>query len=355
MSDAASPIRRLLLRSLAALAGAAAAACGGGGSAGGVGTGGTGDGAGTTPGGGFAEGGATPGSAAQPLPATRNATVVGPVTGFGSVFVGGVRFDVAAAQVASEDQPAWRAEDLRLGMVVQVQGAIGSDGLSGTAFQVRAFGEVRGPITRLDAAAGSLAVVGAPIMVDARTVFDGIAGLSALRLGDYVEAYGLPGQAGAPILATRVSRARSPLDGGGPIKTRGVAVGVDAATRRFSINGLVVSYASAASLAAPLADGTSVIVRADSLLTPGAIVAARIDADLAPAPSEGASTRLEGSVGAFRSAADFKVGGVAVDASAPGVRFDNGSAAGLRNGLKVVVTGTFGSNVLRADTVAIGS
>lgn len=359
MSDAASPpMRRRLLQGLAAFSGALAVGCGGGGS--GVGTGGTGDGAGTQPGGDLPSGGGTavdggagPGGTPGPLPGAVNATVVGPVTGFGSVFVAGVRFDVDAARIASEDQPSLRADELRLGMIVQVQGTVGADAVSGTAAQVLVFGEVRGPITRIDAAAGSMWVVGTPVAVDARTVFDGIGGLSALRTGDHVEVYGLPGQPGAPIAATRVARARAPTQGGGPLKMRGVAVDVDLAARRCSVNGLLVSYASVGSPAAWLVEGTPVVVRADALPAAGPIQATRIDADRSPTPSEGAPTRLEGTVGGFRSLADFKVGGVAVDASAPGVRFDDAPAAALRNGLKVRVDGIFRNGTLRADRVTI--
>ncbi|HMS07820.1 MAG TPA: DUF5666 domain-containing protein, partial [Burkholderiaceae bacterium] len=48
---------------------------------------------------------------------------------------------------------------------------------------------------------------------------------------------------------------------------------------------------------------------------------------------------LIGTVGAFHSAADFKVNGTTVNASSPGVVFSGGSAADLKNGVKVTVTG----------------
>ena len=48
---------------------------------------------------------------------------VGTITGFGSVFVNGQRYDDVNASVSDEDGPRNRA-DLRLGMVVTVQGSV---------------------------------------------------------------------------------------------------------------------------------------------------------------------------------------------------------------------------------------
>ena len=71
-------------------------------------------------------------------------------------------------------------------------------------------------------------------------------------------------------------------------------------------------------------------------------------------PGTGGPARftLIGAVGGYRSAADFRVQGQPVDASAGSVVFVNGQAGDLANGRRVRVTGTaVREGVLLADTV----
>ena len=91
---------RKLMTWIAASATLAIAACGGGGSSGGIGgTGGGGGGIGGT------------------------GVAYGTITAFGSVWVNGVRFDTSAATFKLDDSNV-RQDDLRVGMVVRVDGSI---------------------------------------------------------------------------------------------------------------------------------------------------------------------------------------------------------------------------------------
>ena len=99
-----SPTRRRLLATGAASAALALFGCGGGGgdSLAGVGSGGTGS---------FAS---------------------GPIRGFGSIIVGGVRYDDSAARIATDAGATASSADLRLGMMVEVNGGdIATDALTG--------------------------------------------------------------------------------------------------------------------------------------------------------------------------------------------------------------------------------
>ncbi|MDZ7811771.1 MAG: hypothetical protein U5L74_01040 [Ideonella sp.] len=46
----------------------------------------------------------------------------GPISGFGSIIVGGVRYDDSAATVRNDDNQSLSSADLRLGMVVTIDG-----------------------------------------------------------------------------------------------------------------------------------------------------------------------------------------------------------------------------------------
>lgn len=350
--------RRRTLGWLAAVAGSSTAAGCGGGVEGGVGTGGTGplpqDGQGMV--------GGQPGAPVPldpavvptdpaPLPARPGAVVVGPITGFGSVVVSGVRFDIAGARLATEDRAAVAQGDLRLGMLVEVQGRMADDGITGAAASVRAFGEIRAPIEAIDATTGLLRVGGVEVQADAATVLDPFPGLSALRVGEQVEVYGVAGEPGSALYAFRIAAVPTPAAGGLPFKTRGVVTALDAGARRFRIGSLTVSYAGIPTPAGLVAEGQVLVVESARLPASGAVDAATVAAEAPFGFTRDIATKVEGPIGAFRSLSDFKVSGVRVDASGAGL--DAARAGALRNGVKVVATGFWLDQRIVAQSVVV--
>ena len=99
-------------------------------------------------------------------------TVVGTISGFGSVIVDGVKFDDSRAAVTMDGAVAAQ-ERLRLGMVVQIRGRIRGDG-TGTADSIRYEDCVEGPITAMNQVQNTLTVLGQTVHVDDGTVFDGV-------------------------------------------------------------------------------------------------------------------------------------------------------------------------------------
>ncbi len=78
-------------------------------------------------------------------PVASDVTTTGRINGFGSVFIDGVEYDAATAQIRIDDQPATEA-DLRVGHVVTLTGTINADGKKGTAKQVTLTSDVRGDV-----------------------------------------------------------------------------------------------------------------------------------------------------------------------------------------------------------------
>lgn len=160
--------------------------------------------------GGGGGGGFSPAPApADPPPDTsgidRGGVSQGVITGFGSIFVNGTRFDTSAALFTVDDSPGAES-DLAVGKVVTVIGSIDDDGLNGTATEVIFDDQVEGPIDSVDAATATLVVLGQTVRVDSETVFDdsivpnGIEGLSA---GEVVEVSGF-NDADGTIVATHI-------------------------------------------------------------------------------------------------------------------------------------------------------
>ncbi len=73
-------------------------------------------------------------------PAPASATTVGTVAGFGSIFVDGIEYSTAAAQISVDGQVASETQ-LNTGQVVTINGTVNSDGKTGTATQVTFSGD----------------------------------------------------------------------------------------------------------------------------------------------------------------------------------------------------------------------
>lgn len=206
--------------------------------------------------------------------------ISGRVTGFGSVIVNGVRFEDGAARVFDEDDEArtFGPQDLRLGMVVQVQGgaivAGTADQLpSATASAIAIESQIKGPVESRTAP-DTLVVFGQTVKVNAATVFDGTS-FAAIVTGDVLEVSGFADASGV-VMATRIEREGTP----DVFKVRGVIAGLDAVARTFRIGAATFNFADPAVRLpdAPLANGQFVRVRTQTVRnTAGQWVVTRMD------------------------------------------------------------------------------
>ncbi len=274
----------------------------------------------------------------------------GPITGFGSVIVGGVRFDDSTAEVEDLDGLRRSRDDLRLGMTVEIDSSAittGSNGATATANRIRFESELSGLVGAVDVAGGSFTLLGQRVTVDAVTVFDDhlAGGLAGLRTGDMVEVYAVFDSAQQRYRATRVESAA--LARG--LRLRGPVLELNVAAQTLRVGGTSYSYAGASGVPAALAVGQFVRLRleADFLPAPRWVVRSFGTALRPLADADG--VKIEGLISAYTSPASFSVNGRAVDASGvvPG--------AGLGVGVRVEVEGNLRAGVLRATRVEIKS
>jgi hypothetical protein len=295
-------------------------------------------------------GGDDPAPAASGNPATPSSYTDGVISGFGSVIVGGVRYDDSAASLSTEDGAALAAGALRLGMTVEIDGGrIDRVAATALALRIRVNTEVKGPVEAVDTAAGTATVLGQTVLVTTSTLFDETlaGGLPALRLGAVVEVYGILDPDGGRIVATRIEAEDSATE----YKLRGRIAAVDTTARTFRINGALISYASlpAAQVPPGLANGQLVRVRLQTTPVAGAWVATALRGGRRY-PDAITEAKLEGLITAFASATSFSVNGLPVNASA--ASFPDGTA-GLQLGARVEVQGTITDGVMQASTVEI--
>lgn len=300
-------------------------------------------------------GGGDAGPADTPVtPAGAASYTQGAITGFGSIFVGGVRFDDSTAAVADDDGNTKTRSDLKLGMMVEVDsGAVDKTAASALALRIRLGNEIVGPVGTIDSAASTVTVLGQTVLVTTSTVFDETltGGLSALKAGQVVEVYGILDPANGRVVATRIEAE----DGASFYKIRGAISKLDTTAKTFEINGQVISYSGlpAAQVPPGLTNGQIVRVRLNTVQVAGQWVATRLNGGLRlPDFTAKGEAKVEGVINNFTSTSTFEVNGMKVDASK--ATFPDGTT-GVVLGARVEVEGTVTDGVLVATKVEVES
>lgn len=301
------------------------------------------------------------GSAAQPIIAS------GPITAFGSIFVGGIEFETTAAEVTVESALADESA-LRLGMVVRVTGRVNDDGVTGSADSVSYEATLRGPIAAPLVQTGdilSFEVFGLRVEADTTSAViaaeaGGRIAATDLAAGQVVEVSGFANLATGTVSATRVEREAAQVTAETEVTAQGVIGDLDEAAGQFSLQGTPVRFDASTAVipdVGSLANGVAVEVRG-TLDGQGAILATRIrmlaesplgadDDEEAPPPDEDTAGSpetaiLEGTITALRSQTDFDVDGqpVAILASTErpqGIQFAAGDRIEVRGSLRGAV------------------
>lgn len=299
-------------------------------------------------GGGSTAGG--PGTGNEPPQAATSYTQ-GPITGFGSVIVAGVRFDDSTAEVLDDNGGRRSRSDLKLGMVVQLDaGAVDPASATAVARRVRWAHELVGPVGNIDLPGSTVQVLGQTVLVTGNTVFDSTlaGGLQALGSGAVVEVHGILDSANVRIVATRIE----PRPGATVFSLRGAVVGLDSSAKTFRIGDALIAYGGLAAADVPsgLADGAIVRVQLQTAQVNGAWVATRLAGGLRLPEGATADARVEGAITALTSTASFVINGLAVNAA--NASFPDGTA-GLVLGARVEVHGAIVDGVLLASVVKI--
>jgi hypothetical protein len=274
----------------------------------------------------------------------------GPITGFGSVIVGGIRFDDKLALIVDEDGNRATSDDLRLGCVIDIDAArIDRAEMRAVALRIALGGALVGPVNSIDAAATTFKLLGQTVLVTTSTVFaDSITGgLAGVTVGQVYEVHGLFDPANQRFVATRVE----PAAGATEYRLRGLVAELNTTAKTFKIGSELINYAGVPNADVPstLANGQLVRVRLQTTQVNGAWVATRLRHSvrtLEPRPE----ARIEGVITAFTSTESFEVNGIKVDAT--NAAFPDGKT-GVVLGARVEVEGAIVNGVLVATEVSL--
>jgi hypothetical protein len=296
-------------------------------------------------------GGSGTDSSTSVAPSSAAGVSSGTITGFGSVFVNGVRYNTDNTTVFHGDDQLNDVRELAVGMVVRVEGSIDDR----IARSVRYEEDVKGPADG-PASGNSFSVMGQTVVTDAGTVFNNTS-LATLAAGDVLEVSGLR-NGNDDIVAHFVERKTAPAN-----VNRYSVIGnvrdLDSNARTFRIDDLLVSYASAdvndLSAGNPVT-GQLVEVKDDSkTYAPGSLSlnATRVEAQsrLGNAAASGTRTEIEAIVTRVTSSNQFEIGDIRVRAT-PLTLFRFGAPANIAVGSRLEVEGVLGSDgVLEASKI----
>lgn len=302
-------------------------------------------------GGSYVAGTNPPGPATDPTGPALTST--GTVSGFGSVFVNGVKFKTSSATKIfdddADDGAAINDSALKVGHIVDVKG-VSEDATNAAAQSMEMAAEVKGPVDSVFVTATkTLVVMGQTVLVDNNTAIDnnvGVNGVTDLKVGDLVEVHGFR-DAGGTIVATRIEKQGAVAK----FRVRGAIATLDTAARTFKIGALTVSYVNALVVPAGvvLADGLRVQVSADTAPVASKLIATKVKVKKA---EDSAKSELEGVINKFTSVTDFEVTGKKITTTATTV-FSGGTSADLKEGVKVEIEGATLNSVLTASKIEI--
>ena len=275
----------------------------------------------------------------------------GTVTGFGSVYVNGQRFDDNQAQVLINGQPASTA-DLKPGMQVQLEARQQGANLRATriSYDRHAFGQLVA-IEQVDAETLRLEILGQQLLAPSDAVFDGV-DFASLAVGDWLEVSGLLQPAGEAdsLLATRVVKREAAAQ----VDLEGSISQFNPLQQRFHIEALTVDYSQASfANGSAAALGNHIRIEVQGVLEGGLLVAQTISfKPAAPAPAAQTRVLYEGLVSEFVSLADFRLGDWRVNAQ--GANLALGQSGDIANGLRLALEGVMdASGVVQASKVYV--
>jgi Domain of unknown function (DUF5666) len=281
----------------------------------------------------------------------------GTVTGFGSVFVNGVEFETNSAIFDIEDDLNKTQADLRVGMVVQVEGTINSDGTTGTATGIQYSDDIEGPVSSIvenvDATEKTLDVLGKTVIVSrADTAFEGSNfTYDSIALNNVIEVSGFIDQNGA-LRASYIELKSISFNAASIFEIKGFITNLSGTS--FVVQGINVdaSGANISDLPTGLQSNVLVEVKGRYNSTTNTITASEIDAENNDLSDDADEVELEGLITRYVDNSDFDINGIPIDTVTASAVFTP-AAPVLQLGDKVEVEGTISNGVLIAMEVEV--
>jgi len=276
---------------------------------------------------------------------------VGVITGFGSVYVNGVKYETNSTNVTIDGEIGTESQ-LNVGMLVTVRGNVNADGVTGAASNIIFEDDIEGIVLVNNIAKDrSLNVMGQTVVTDIDTVFESqvatITRLQDIVANNIVEVSGFTAGDGT-IFASRVEVKRQIYGMGESIKIKGLAGNVS--SREFTIGGLTIAYTGQTTRhdfsGKQLIDDMLVEVKSQQALdAEGKLIASSIELkddikDFALA-NQAKEIEFEGIVTQQELSGKFSLNGRVITISSD-TQFEKGDIAAINVGVKIKMAGVIG-------------
>lgn len=185
---------------------------------------------------------------------------VGPISGFGSIFVNDIKYETENTQVIINGQTS-NTDQLKLGMYVSVEGAQDTQAKTGAAQRVDYRDTLRGQVNFISLEGQTIRILGQTVRITVDTYRYGFSDLNELKVGDTV-------RISSPALSTLGNNItanmieRLPNAEETSILT-GTIANLDTTTQSFFIAGLQINFADIDSLT--LQNGMTVEVQGEAI------------------------------------------------------------------------------------------
>lgn len=292
-----------------------------------------------------------------PPPAPVGKTVVGPISGFGSVIVNGVRYETNNASFTIDGNPGSQA-DLKVGQIVVLKSERDSSGAN-IASSVDYEEILEGPVESIDLVNDRFVILGRTVVVNNTTSFDddiSPSSIDGIVVGDILEISG-DFNADGEIIATRVEKSDD-QSANNDFEIHGTVEDLDTTAMTFRLGTLTIGYSSAVLEDfddSSIANGDFVEVEGTTFLNDGTFIATKVENQNDDRDEfrgdEDDEAEIKGLITTFESAERFTIAGVTILTNAS-TEFEDGGASDLGLNVRVEVEGTFNAaGELVAETI----
>ena len=290
------------------------------------------------------------GGTGLPSATSTSSTSSGVITGFGSVKLVGKEYGTQNTSFTVDGQPGSQ-NDLKVGMVVTVNGSLSSTGVR-TAATIVQEDVVEGAVQGIPSN-DRLVVLGQTILIDNDTVFDSsIPGqnIGGLTVGDLVEVNGFVKGKGL-IIATLIEKTNPPAT----CQVKGIVESHNSGVQTFAIGGLTVTYNGAVinNMQNPSGHAwNDLLVKVKGSPCTQAsqpLNANKVEPELIEVANAD-EIEVEGTITQFNSPGSFTVNGVPVVTDSNTI-FEDGISDDLALGLDLEVEGSLSNGVVTAKEI----
>ncbi len=272
----------------------------------------------------------------------------GTITGFGSVYVNGIKFETDTTSFNIEGDLGTQ-DDLAIGMVVQVNGVINADGRTGTATSIIFDDDLQGPIANYttDGVTATFDVLGIQVKIDSKTTYfdpdNGGIAINTITNGQFVELSGFFDANGALIASRIESKSHAEyVEDRTNVELKGYITGLNG--HSFTLRGINIDASDARLEDLPNGLQPNIYVEVEGIFNGTSIIATKVESeefeyhDNDEFEVEGFITNLNGN--------RFSINGIEVDATRA---IFSPRRMVLANNLQIEVEGRIVNNILVAS------